>query len=59
MNFACEGGEVTEGVEDGVPAKDRLAVAASRPDCSLVGAKGLFTAAEIVNHRCGMVGGSC
>ena len=59
MNFACEGGEVTEGVEDGVPAKDRLAVAASRPDFSLVGAKGLFTVAEIVNHRCRMVGGSC
>ena len=59
MNFACEGGEVTGGVEDGVPAKDRLAVAASRPDCSLVGAKDLFTVAEIVNHRCRMVGGSC
>ena len=59
MNFACEGGKITEGVEDGLPAKVRLAVAVSRLDCSLVGAKGLFAVAEIVNHRCRMVGGSC
>ena len=46
-------------IAEGWSAKDRLAVAVPKLGCSLADAKDLFAVAEIVNHRCRMVGGSC
>ena len=59
MNIDCEGGMITKNIDDGLSAKDRLAVAVPRLDCSLLAPRVCSLLLKIVNHRCRMVGGSC